>query len=83
MTAQEFRYTHYMTLKEWKQFKKNYENDGDNKNISIKEYIEFYNNSSFGLFISLAFEWKNTPEGYEYWDNIYYRTEPLNFKSCK
>ena len=83
MTAQEFRYTNYMTLKEWKQFKVNYENYRYNIHKSIKGFLERGNNKSFLLLVDFAFNWEETPEGHVYWWKISNRTEPLNLKSCK
>ena len=81
MTAQEFKYTNYMTLKEWKQFKVNYDKYWEDN--PIKDYLIRKNLDSFARFISCAFPWKITPEGIEYWKKISLRTEPLNLTKCK
>ena len=70
-------------LKEWKQFKVNYENDRDNRNMSIKSFLEIGNNGSFLLLVDFAFNWEETPEGHVYWYKISERKQPLNSTKCK
>ena len=80
MTAEEFKYTNYMTLEEWKQFKVNYENAKQNKNTTIKSFLERGNYKSFSSFISTAFFWEETPQSHPYWWRISDRTKPLKTK---
>ena len=82
MTAQEFKYTNYMTLEEWKKFKVNYEKYwGIDR--TIKDYLIMKNSDSFSGFMSGAFNWSVTPELHTYWWKISNRTEPLNLTKCK
>ena len=77
MTAEEFKYTNYMTLEEWKQFKENYYNDEDSKDEPIKIFLERMNNDSFYNLINISFTWWNTPQHHTYWEMISKRTEPV------
>ena len=36
--------------------------------------------SHWELFISLAFKWNNTPEGYAFWNDVYTKIKP---RACK
>ena len=85
LTAKTFKYTHYMTLEEWKQWKENFDNFKHrfDKYQSIKEFLE-ERRGSFKMIIDNAFTWRKTPQGFKYWDEIYSRTSPINQKKpCK
>lgn len=80
MTAEEFPYTHYMTLKEWKRFVKNYKNRTPHfygVNLTLKDYLLEYSTMPFRLIIIDAFRWDESPEGEDYWHKIYQRTQPI------
>ncbi len=78
MKATDFKYLHYMTLKEWKQFVKNYDPEYfGTEGMDIKTYINSANNYSFMCFIMNAFQWNKSPQDWDYWDNISYRTKPV------
>jgi methyl coenzyme M reductase beta subunit len=81
----EYKFTKMMTLKEWKQFAKNYDptfsktNLKDNSGISLKDYMltELYTNN-FNNFICYAFEWGRTKEKFNYWLEISKRTKHVS-----
>ncbi len=70
MTPKEFPYTDWMTLKEWKQFKQNYENEEGA--INIKEFLLniVSLNIRFETMIAAAFTWGDTAQGGKYWYTI-------------
>ena len=71
-TGENYPWTNYMTLEEWKLFASNY-------NLSertIKEHL--YNcDESFIHLIYGAFVFALTPQGHDFWLNIAERTEPI------
>lgn len=78
MTAEEFKYTNYMTLEEWKKFVSNYKEQKRYDNCSIKELLEHCQNSEMsfrGLLNSIV--WFNTTEGISYWSKISNRTKQI------
>lgn len=84
LTAKNFKYTHYMTLEEWKQWKENF--DAHNKKWnSIRTTKTFISDrvGSFKMIIDDAFSWHQTPQKSDYWKEIYGRTSPINQKICK
>jgi hypothetical protein len=84
LTAKNFKYTHYMTLEEWKQWKENFDNQPDNKGRKYKDVLFKYDN--FWHIIADSFFWSTTPkvQGGEYWAKIANRTSPINQnKPCK
>ena len=62
----EYKHTDKMSLKEWKQFAKNYRNEG----LSIKQFLIIHENIRFAGFISYAFTWCFTKQGHDYWYKI-------------
>ena len=45
----------------WDIFVKNVKNDIDNNNLKVKRYISWF---------PAAFDWKSTPEGYDFWNSV-------------
>ncbi len=74
MKATDFKYLHYMTLKEWKQFVKNYHHY-----MTIKNHIIYCeeNQLDFHWFVSNAFYWDGSLQNHAYWSEIAYRTKPV------
>lgn len=67
-----YEYANYMTLKEWKQWRNNMvKRERDISNVLKKIYVSFW------MFISSYFLWKHSKEGYNYWEKIAERKEPL------
>lgn len=75
MTSDQYPYTNYMTLEEWKRFVKNFNNYFASTSASIKHHM--IRSTSFFTLINSAFSWRHTPEGHTYWDRISKRTKPL------
>lgn len=83
LTAKNFKYTHYMTLKEWIQWKKNFDNYKELTNRP-KKYKDILSYDSFHTIINQSFHWDKTPQGIDYWYEISNRTSPINQKKpCK
>ena len=83
LTAKTFKYTHYMTLEEWKQWKENFDNCKE-QYLSVKEYFNQYWTKSFCSFIQGSFVWSQTPQQGECWSKIANRRKPINQKKpCK
>lgn len=76
MTPKDFKYTHYMTLKEWEEWEVNFTKHYKGTDIS-KDYM-LDNERNFERIISASFLWKSTPQGFDYWNKISQRTKPVN-----
>jgi hypothetical protein len=75
MKSDQYPYTNYMTLKEWKKFVKNYKKYwGDQR--PVKQHL-LGPRSFCELITRGAFVWRFTPEGHEYWNKISKRTKPM------
>lgn len=74
-----YPHTNMMTLKEWKQFVKNYEsyNFMSYSKLPLKDYLLKHENLSFDFLIGNAFRWKVTPQKHKYWEKISLRTKPV------
>ena len=76
MTAQEFKYTNFMTLEEWKEWKKEFESFWG-KDCSTKSFFIKRKDYSFFRLINSSFLLRGTDKGYYYWDKISQRTKPV------
>lgn len=71
MTLEEFK--SYLTKEEFEKFVVNYNNYPHN-DITVEKHISRY---LFVLLIGSSFDWDESPEGWDYWDKISLRMEPL------
>lgn len=86
LTAKTFKYTHYMTLEEWKQWKENFDKSPKYLRNKGEETVKGYLNIREDSFVSIilgGFNWFDTPQGHDYWYKISGRTSPINQKICK
>lgn len=74
MKAEDFKYTYYMTLEEWKKWKVNFDNHYKGE-INTKDILD--SDRNFERIINSSFVLSKTPEGREYWTEISLRTKPV------
>ncbi len=80
LTGKNYPYTHYMTLREWKWFKKEYYACDWNRHTPIGSYLKQFAMKSFYSLVTNAFQWSETVYGRKYWDDISNRISPLKRK---